>query len=504
MNADLVLALDQGTTGTRAAVVDAAGATVAEAYRPHRQHHPAAGHVEHDPDEILGAVREVLGTVVGAVEESRIAGLGITNQRETVVLWERASGRAVAPAIVWQDSRTADRCAALAASGAEELVRARTGLPLQPYFSATKLAWLLDTVPGARDRAERGEVAAGTIDAWLSWHLSGAHITDITNASRTLFLDIDRLTWDEELLALFDIPAAVLPEVVPSWRHGGLAVTSGGGPVGLELPLLAILGDQQAALVGQGCLSEGDAKCTYGTGAFLLVNTGTTRPAGGHGLLTSPAYQASGHPACYCLEGSMAVAGRAVQWLADELGVIGAASETEALAASVPSSGGVRVVPAFQGLYAPWWRADARGAITGLTLHSTRAHVVRATLEAIAFQTRAVLEAAESAGAAVGELRVDGGMTRNGFFVQTLADVLGRPVARAAGVEATVRGAAFAAGLAAGVWNDESSLPVQRATHVAEPVWSRERRDDEYADWLATVARTSPSPRSASYVREAR
>jgi glycerol kinase len=362
---------------------------------------------------------------------------------------------------------------------------------VQPYFSATKLAWLLDHVPGARVRAERGELAAGTIDAWLAWHLTGAHLSDVTNASRTLLFDIDRLDWSDELLELFGIPHAVLPDVVPSWRGGGLATATVPGAPGRELPLLAVLGDQQAALVGQACLSEGDAKCTYGTGAFLLVNAGVSRPRVAQSLLTSLAYQPDGAAAAYCLEGAMAVAGRALQWLADELGLIGTPSESEALAESVPSSGGVRVVPAFQGLYAPWWRADARASISGLTLHSTKAHVVRATLEALAFQTRVVVDAAErEGGAAISELRIDGGATANGFLTQTVADVLGRPVVRTADAEATVRGAAFAAGLAAGTWaNGDALETVRGATVTIEPRWDDDRRETEYAGWLDAVGR---------------
>lgn len=492
--ADLILALDQGTTGTRAALVDAAGVRVAEAYRRHRQQHPAAGLVEHDPDEILDAVGTVLGRVLDGIAPARVAGMGITNQRETIVLWERSTGRPVAPAIVWQDGRTADRCAELRAGGAEELVRARTGLQLQPYFSATKLAWLLDHVPGARRRAERGELAAGTMDSWLAWHLTGEHVSDVTNASRTSLLDIDRLAWDDDLLELFGVPRPLLPDVVPTSRPDGLAVTSRGGPAGCELPLLAMLGDQQAALVGQACLDRGDAKCTFGTGAFLLANAGATRPPGVRGLLTSPAYQAAGDPATYCLEGAMAVAGRAIQWLSDELGLIDDAAETAALAESVPSSGGVRVVPAFQGLYAPWWAADARGSVTGLTLHSTKAHVVRATLEALAFQTRAVVDAAaHEGGIEVTALRVDGGVTANSFFTQVLADVLGRPVVRAEDSEATVRGAAFAAGLAAGLWSGPAALEALTGpSTMTGPRWDDGRRESEYADWLAAVARTLP------------
>jgi glycerol kinase len=398
---------------------------------------------------------------------------------------------------VWQDARTAGRCAELRAAGAEALVRARTGLPLQPYFSATKLAWLLDEVPGARHRAERGELAAGTIESWLAWCGTGgpdggAHVTDVTNASRTLLLDTARLAWDEELLELFGIPAALLPEVVPSWCDGGLAETRGNGPLGVAVPLLALLGDQQAALVGQACLEPGDAECTYGTGAFLLVNAGRERPRPGAALLASPAYQEAGQPAVHCVEGSMAVAGRAVEWLADGLGVLPDPAASSAVAASVESSAGVRVVPAFQGLYAPWWDDTARGAITGLTLYAGRAHVVRATLEALAFQTRAVLDAAEAAiGFTASSLRVGGGVTANGFLLQALADVLGRPVERTVDPEATVRGITFASGLAAGAWDGPEALgPLRGPIELVEPAWDAGRREEEYADWLRAVGRT--------------
>jgi glycerol kinase len=496
VSSDLILALDQGTSGTRAALVDEAGVRIAEAYQAHEQQHPAPGYVEHDPEEILRSVAGVFASVLDSVAPERVAGLGITNQRETIVLWERSGGRPLAPAIVWHDARTAKRCAELVAAGAEDLVRARTGLPLRPYFSATKLAWLLDHVPGARRRAQRGELAAGTIDAWLAWHLTGAHVSDVTNASRTLLFDIDRLDWDDELLTLFGVPRAVLPTVVPSWRAGGLATTSTRGPLGRELPLLAMLGDQQAALVGHACLSAGDAKCTYGTGAFLLVNAGLVRPRGARTLLTSIAYQAHGEVPAYCLEGAMAVAGGAIQWLVDELGLIGDPAESAALAESVPTNGGVRVVPAFQGLYAPWWQAEARGSISGLTLHSTKAHVVRATLEALAFQTRVVVDAAEREGdGSISELRIDGGVTGNAFVAQTVADVLGRPVVRTIDPEATVRGAAFAAGLAAGIWPSTAVLDGLRGPTVTiEPRWGDERREAELAGWLDAVEHVLTSP----------
>lgn len=497
ISADLILALDQGTTSSRAALVDAGGQRIAERQLPHRQHHPRPGLVEHDPLELLERTASCAREVLAEVEPGRVAGVGITNQRETIVVWERVTGLPVANAIVWQDTRTAGRCAELVASGAESLVRELTGLPIQPYFSATKLGWILDTVPGARARAARGELAAGTIESWLAWHLTGgpdggAHVSDVSNASRTLLLDTGTLEWSDELLELFEVPRTMLPAIVPTWRPGGVAMTRADGPLGAALPLLATIGDQQAALVGQACLEPGEAKCTYGTGAFLLVNTGTTRPTPGAGLLASPAYQAAATATVYCVEGAMAVAGRAIAWLADELGVLPDAAASETVAATVESSAGVRVVPAFQGLYAPWWDPSARGAILGLTLHSTRAHIVRATLESIGFQTRAILDAAgDAAGVEIPTLRIDGGATANRVLVQALADALGRPVERAADAEATVRGAAFAAGLAAGLWAGPDALRALRGpVEVVDPGWDAERCETEYADWLRAVERT--------------
>lgn len=486
-----VLAIDQGTTGSRAILIDADGRRVAEAYEPHAQLHPAPGWVEHDADEVLRAVEGVLGRVLATIRAEDVAAVGIANQRETIVIWDRATGRPIANAIVWQDARTAAACADLVASGAGDMVRAKTGLPIQPYFSATKLAWLLDHTPGARARAERGELAAGTMDSWLAWHLAGTHITDVTNASRTLLFDIDRLDWDDELLALFRVPRAILPAVEPTWGQCGPRVAGHFNGRDLDAPLLAIAGDQQAALLGQGCLARGDAKCTYGTGAFLLVNAGQERPANLVGLLVSPAYQQAGHPAQYAVEGAMAVAGRAVQWLRDELGLIESAEASAALAASVDTSGGVRFVPAHQGLFAPWWDADARGLISGLSLYSTKAHLVRAVLESLAFQTRAVLDAAQSAGISISTLQVDGGATRNSVLVQLLADVIGRPVSVSGDAEATVRGVAIAAGTAANVWTMDSALDAMRGpVHSVEPTnGSRDRWDAEYADWLLAVDR---------------
>lgn len=491
---DLILALDQGTTSSRAALIDTAGRRVSEKQQGHGQIHPAPGFVEHDPLEILEAITNCAREVLTSVDPSRVAGVGITNQRETIVVWDRATGQPIHNAIVWQDTRTSQRCADLIASGAEPDVRSRSGLPIQPYFSATKLAHILDAVPGARAKAEAGELAAGTIECWLAWNLTGgvdggAHVSDVSNASRTLLLDTETLTWADELLELFTVPRAVLPSVVPTWDASGIAETRADGPLGIDRPLLAMIGDQQAALVGQACLEPGDAKCTYGTGAFLLVNTGHDRTDRQEALLASPAYRAGAEPTVYCVEGAMAVAGRAVAWLVDELQALPTAASSEEIAASVDSSAGVRVVPAFQGLYAPWWDPSARGAIVGLTLHSNRAHVVRATLESLAFQTRAVIDAAESgAGIEIPVLRIDGGATANRVLVQSIADVLGRPVERATDAEATVRGAGFAAGLAAGLWDGPGTLASLRGpVETVEPTWDEDRRQSEYTDWLRAV-----------------
>jgi glycerol kinase len=478
---DLVAAIDAGTTGTRCVLVGTDGNVVASAYAEHGQIAPQPGWVEHDPLELAARALEVMDAVLAQVEPARVAAVGIANQRETTVLWEAASGRPVANAIVWQDTRTAARCAELA--GEAGWIRDRTGLEVSPYFSATKLGWLLDHVPEARARAERGELRFGTVDSWLAQRLAGVHVTDATNASRTLLARLGG-GWDDDLLAAFGIPPAVLPAIVPSWQPGGYGTTAAG------LPLAAAIGDQQAALFGQACFAAGRSKNTYGTGSFLLVNTGDAAVRS-PGLLTSPAYLPPDGAPAYCLEGAVATTGRAVQWLRDELGVIGSAAETAALAASVPDAGGVRVVPAFQGLYAPWWDASARGAILGLSLHSTRAHVVRAMLDAIAFLTRAVVEAVEAAtGAPVTTLRVDGGAAANDFLMQLQADVLGLPVERPALLETTALGAAYAAGLAAGVWRSLDDIGAHhRIERQFEPVWSASQRDAEYADWLRAVER---------------
>ena len=447
-----ILALDQGTTSSRALLFDADSGVVAMAQRELPQHYPRPGWVEHDARRIwtdtVDCVREVLTRA--ALSPADIAAVGITNQRETVLLWDRATGEPLGPAIVWQDRRTADVCARLKADGHEDAVRATTGLVLDPYFSASKIAWLLDHLPGARERALRGELACGTMDSWLVWQLTGgrAHLTDLTNASRTQLLDIHTGQWDEGLLELFAIPRALLPRVVPS--SGALAET-GAALFGRALPITGIAGDQQAALYGQGCTATGLAKNTYGTGCFMLMHTGEQAITSRHGLLTTCAAQTSARIE-YALEGSVFVTGALVQWLRDGLGLIARSGDIEALAGSVPDSAGVTLVPAFTGLGAPHWLAEARGAIYGLTRGTTRAHIARAALEAIALQTLDVMRAMEAdAGASLRELRVDGGGTVNGLLMQMQADLLGCAVRVAPAAETTALGAARLAALGAGI-----------------------------------------------------
>ncbi len=454
-----VLALDQGTTSSRALLIDHAGRTVAIAQAEFTQRFPSPGWVEHDADEIWASQLATIGEVLaraGATARDVLA-IGITNQRETTVLWDRATGKPVAPAIVWQDRRTADACARLKADGHEALVAATTGLRLDPYFSATKLGWLLDNVAGARRRAEAGELAFGTIDSWLIYNLTrGArHVTDPSNASRTLLLDLRTACWSEPMLRLFGIPAACLPGIVPS----SLGVSAAPLAIvdGLRIPITGIAGDQQAALFGQACFEPGMAKNTYGTGCFLLMNTGSAPLASTHELLSTLAWDVGGRR--YALEGSVFSGGAVIQWLRDGLGIIKSASEVEALAASVPDTGGVGLVPAFTGLGAPYWDPYARGTIVGLTRGSTRAHIARAALESIALQSADVLLAMQAdAGRPLLELKVDGGASRNDLLMQFQADVLGVPVVRPLVTETTALGAAFLAGLGAGFWASEAEL----------------------------------------------
>ncbi|MBV9527058.1 glycerol kinase GlpK [Sphingomonas sp.] len=493
MEPDHVLAIDQGTTSTRAILFDREGRPVAAAQRELRQHYPKAGWVEHDAEDIwsdtLAVARETLAASGLAIR--RVAGVGITNQRETVVVWDRATGEPIHRAIVWQDRRTAGDCGRLKADGAEALVRERTGLLLDPYFSATKIAWILDTVPGARQRAERGELAFGTIDSFLLWRFTGGavHATDVTNASRTSLFDIRSECWDLELCRLFRVPDAILPDIHGNSRIFG---TTAAGLLEAPLPIAGMAGDQQAALFGQGCFEPGMVKATYGTGGFMLLNIGTTPVQSHHRLLATPAYRIAGRTT-YALEGSIFVAGAAIKWLRDGLGVIADAAETEALAAGVPDSHGVTMVPAFVGLGAPHWDPGARGALFGLTFDSTPAHLARAALEAAAFQTLDLVEAMRADGTIrSGPVRIDGGMVANSWLCQFLADILEAPVERPPMLETTALGAAFHAGLATGLWPDLAALArLSKSKDVFTPRMDRKVRERMVAGWKDAVARTT-------------
>ncbi len=486
-----VLALDQGTTSSRAIVFDEECAPISVAQREFRQIYPQPGWVEHDPEEIWRSQIEVAREAIAntRMRPRDIAAIGITNQRETTLLWDRRTGRPVANAIVWQDRRTAAICQALRVAGVEETIRRKTGLVLDPYFSGTKLAWLLDNVAGARERAERGELAFGTVDTWLVWKLTEgrAHVTDPTNASRTLLFDIGTGEWDDELLKILRIPRAVLPDVRPSSHAVGVVAPA---ILGAPVPIAGIAGDQQAALFGQACHAPGMAKNTYGTGCFMLLHTGGDRIASAQGLITTRAASATDQ-AEYALEGSVFVAGAVVQWLRDGLGLIRSSADVEALAASVPDPGGIYLVPAFVGLGAPHWDAHARGAIVGLTRGTTAAHVARAALEAIAFQSTEVLIAMRrDAGIELGELRVDGGAAANDLLMQFQADLLGIPLARPRVLETTALGAAYLAGLATGVWRNAGEIASQwRRERLFEPRMSRDEAESRLAGWLRAVER---------------
>ena len=487
-----VLAIDQGTNSTRAIAFDNSGCALAIARRALTQHYGDAGCVEHDPEEIW---RDTVTTVLEVIERcpggsAGVGALGITNQRETVVIWERASGQPIHPAIVWQDRRTAEECARLRAAGAEPLVRSKTGLLLDPYFSGTKIAWILDRVPGARARAERGQLAFGTIDTFLLWRLTGGrvHATDITNASRTLLYDIHAQRWDEELLRLLRVPPALLPEVRDSSEVYG---STDPQLFGRALPIAGIAGDQQAALIGQACFEPGMAKSTYGTGCFLLLNTGEAAVTSANRLLTTPAYRIGGRIA-YALEGSIFVAGAAVKWLRDGLKIIESASQTATLAAQLPYDHGVYLVPAFVGLGAPHWAPNARALLCGLTFNASAAHLARATLESVAYQTLDLTEAMQRDGAQrLDAIRVDGGMAANDWFCQFLADILQARVERPSELETTALGAAFLAGLATGVWPDLASLSgCWRTTAAFEPAMNPAQRAALIAGWQQALART--------------
>jgi glycerol kinase len=490
VRADHILAIDQGTTSTRAILFDADARAIRIAQRELPQHYPERGWVEHDPNRIwndtLGVAREALF----GIEPGRVAGIGITNQRETIVVWDRATGEPVHRAIVWQDRRTAEECALLKAQGAEELVRAKSGLLLDPYFSATKIAWILDHVSGVRKRAERGELACGTIDCFLLWRLTGGkvHATDATNAARTSLFDIRDGVWDEELLRLFRVPKQLLPQV-----HDNSCIFGKSAPGLFERQLLigGMAGDQQAALFGQACFAPGMTKSTYGTGCFMLVNTASEAVRSGHRLLTTPAYRLNGETT-YALEGSIFVAGAAVKWLRDGLGLIADASETDSMATHVPDSHGVVMVPAFVGLGAPYWDPDARGAIFGLTLDTSAAHLARAALEAVAYQSFDLREAMANDGAAGAQaLRIDGGMAANAWLCQFLADILQVPVERPQNLETTALGAAFLAGLSTGLWEDLDALSrTWKRRDRFEPAMELQERERLIAGWRSAVERT--------------
>ena len=486
-----VLALDQGTTSSRAILYDYSGAPVASAQREFRQHFPQPGWVEHDANEIWAIQHQVmLGAIAKAqARPEEIAAIGITNQRETTVVWDRATGKPIANAIVWQDRRTAGFCDELKAHGKAVLIQQKTGLVLDAYFSGTKLKWLLDTVPGARQRAENGELAFGTIDAWLIWNLTGGkvHATDPSNASRTLLFNIHTNAWDDELLRLLNIPRAVLPEIRPSSGAFGEAMIDG-----VAVPIAGDAGDQQAALFGQACHSPGMAKNTYGTGCFLLLNTGSKAVISTNNLLTTTAWQLANSAPQYALEGSVFIGGAVVQWLRDGLRAIKTAADVEALAAEVPDSGGVYLVPAFAGLGAPHWDPYARGAMFGLTRGSGITHIARAALESIAFQSAEVLAAMEKdAGLKLTELRVDGGATANNLLMQIQADLLGVPVVRPKVLETTALGAAYLAGLAVSFWKDASDIQRNwQVDRIFEPTLSRDRAGEMMAGWAKAVERS--------------
>ncbi len=492
MKKPYILALDQGTTSSRAILFDHDARVVGAAQREFTQFYPQPGWVEHDPQEIWNTQSEVIVDVLGRTGASfdDIEAIGITNQRETTIVWDRKTGKPVYRAIVWQCRRTAPLCEELAARGLAETIREKTGLVLDAYFSGTKIRWILDNVPNARERAEAGELAFGTVDSWLLWQLTGGrvHATDVSNASRTMIFDINRLEWDSEILAELRIPRSMLPEVRPSsFVYGTTAPELYDGR---EIPVAGVAGDQQAALFGQACFQPGAAKNTYGTGCFLMMNTGRRRIASRHGLLTTLAWQVDGEPE-YALEGSIFVAGAAVQWLRDEMGLVRDARETEYFAQAIESSGGVYFVPAFVGLGAPYWDMYARGTIVGLTRGTGKNHIIRSALESIAYQTKDVLDViAEDSGVALAALRVDGGASANNFLMQFQADILGVPVIRPAVVETTALGAAYLAGLATGFWRDRSEIGARwAAERTFAPSMAEETRKSLYAGWRRAVER---------------
>ena len=494
--ASYVAAIDQGTTSTRCMIFDHSGRVVAVNQKEHRQLFPKAGWVEHDPLEIWNNVRQVCAGALASADlvSSDIAACGITNQRETTVVWDKATGKPVYNAIVWQDTRTDEIVSELGATEGQNRFQSKTGLPLATYFSGPKVKWMLDNVDGIRERAEKGELLFGNMDTWVLWNCTGGpdgglHVTDPTNASRTLLMDLETLQWDPEICAEIGIPMSMLPEIRSSSEVYGQFRERG---VFAGIPIAGILGDQQAATFGQACLSPGEAKNTYGTGNFVLLNTGTERVLSDNGLLTTVGYKIGTNDTVYCLEGSIAVTGSLVQWMRDNLGMIGSAPEIEQVARSVDDNGGAYFVPAFSGLFAPHWRSDARGAIVGLTRYVNRGHLARAVLEATAFQTREVIEAMNAdSGVPLKSLKVDGGMVVNELLMQFQADILGVPVIRPVVNETTALGAAYAAGLAVGFWGSEADIRSNWAKDKQwDPSMTDEIREKQYANWQKAVTKT--------------
>jgi glycerol kinase len=492
-------AIDQGTTGTRFMIFDRGGEVVAAEYLEHKQIYPRPGWVEHDAVEIWQNTRRVIGaTLAGAeIQAIEIAGIGITNQRETTLVWDRRTGKPLYNAIVWQCTRTTEMCQELIDAGYEETFRRKAGLTVSAYFSGPKIRWLLDNVPAVQEAAAQGNALFGNMDTWLIWNLTGganggAHVTDPTNASRTMLMNLETLDWDQELIEILDVPREMLPTIRPSSDREAYGHTRLTGALGAEIPVCGDLGDQQAALFGQTCYTAGEGKNTYGTGCFMLLNTGERLVPSESGLLTTVAYSLAPGQAAYALEGSIAITGAAVQWLRDNLGLIEHAAETEAIAQSVEDTGGCYFVPAFSGLFAPYWDMYARGAIVGLTRYVNRAHIVRATLEAICYQTRDVMGAMRAdSGIEPTTLKVDGGATVNNFLMQLQADILGVPVIRPTVNETTALGAAYAAGLAAGLWSGLDDLRANwDIDRTFEPAWEEQRRSQGYQEWKKAVDRS--------------
>ncbi|NJP35731.1 glycerol kinase GlpK [Micromonospora thermarum] len=497
--ADFVGAVDQGTTSTRFMIFDHGGNEIGRHQLEHQQIMPQAGWVEHNPLEIWERTQTVIQTAMNerGLSASDLAALGITNQRETTVVWNRRTGRPYYNAIVWQDTRTDRIASALEREGKGDVIRRKAGLPPATYFSGGKIQWILENVEGVREAAERGEAIFGNTDSWLLWNLTGGteggvHVTDPTNASRTMLMNLETLDWDDELLSFFDIPRAMLPEIRPSSDPNTYGTTAPHGPFTGPVPLTGDLGDQQAATVGQVCFAPGEAKNTYGTGNFMLLNTGTEIVRSKAGLLTTVCYQFGTDAPVYALEGSIAVTGSAVQWLRDQLKIISTAGQSEILARQVEDNGGVYFVPAFSGLFAPYWRSDARGAIVGLSRFNTDAHIARATLESICYQSRDVAEAmAKDSGVPLDVLKVDGGVTVNDLCMQMQADILGVPVSRPVVAETTALGAAYAAGLAVGFWKSTDELRENwNESKRWQPTWSQEQRETGYGRWKKAVERT--------------